>query len=130
MYLIPSPRGPSSGTRSPGTIPENALAGLAFIDTRTKNAHWSYELLCLDYHGQLNAYFVSPTQGYEPSHTFSFGSQLTSGITALCVDQSRHLLILASPTATLSSGELENGGENKKGAAGTKFGLSTTNNKL
>jgi len=66
LFEIAAPSGCANGPAPAATDKKNhppgALAQLVFIDTRTKNAHWSYELLCLDFYGQLRAYFVSPTQ--------------------------------------------------------------------
>ena len=116
LFVIPSSQ--KSGINPYKNFPESAIAGLAFIDTRTKHAHWSYELLCVDYYGQLNAYYVSPTQGFMPSHTFSFSAQLPSGITAICADHQRNLLILSSPVSS------EINPENTEGIVGTQCGLS------
>ena len=100
LFLVAGKNPPSNpGQKS---FPSNAAAGLVFLDTRTKDAHWSYELLVLDYHGQLSAYFVSPTQGYSPSHTFSFSSHLPYGITSVLADHKRNLLVVSSPVTTES----------------------------
>ncbi|KAK4028880.1 hypothetical protein OUZ56_021899 [Daphnia magna] len=121
LFVIPAPKGTILNNSS-NDVPTNALAGLAFVDTRTKNAHWSYELLCLDHYGQLRAFLVSPTQGFQESHTFSFASHLPYGITACCADQSRNLLVLASPTVT--SYEPNDSGK-KRGVPGTTFALTS-----
>lgn len=125
LFLIPQVHGfslnPSCTSNSASNnIPVNAVAGLVFIDSRTKNTHWAYELLCLDHFGELRAYFVSPTQTFVPSHTFSFASFVPYGATSFCVDQSRNLLVLATPTNTLS--EFNSSGNNQK-ASGDCFGL-------
>lgn len=98
------------------------MVGLAFVDTRTKNAHWSYELLCLDHYGELRAFFVSPTQGYLESHCFSFASKLPYGITSFCVDQSRNLLVVATPS--ISSTESSSSTTNQE-TIGSKCGLTS-----
>ena len=103
-------------------VPANAMAGLTFVDTRTKNAHWSYELLCLDYYGQLRAFFVSPTQGFEASHSFSFASYVPYGITSCCADQSRNLLFFTTPMVNSSE---QNSSGNSQGLVGSKYGLSS-----
>lgn len=100
LFFIPSTNRNVTVNSTSNSIPENAIAGLAFIDTRTKSTHWSYELLCLDYYGQLRAFFVSPTQGYLGSHTFSFAPSVSYGVTAFCADQSRNLLVVATPMVT------------------------------
>ena len=88
-------------------VPENGIAGLAFIDSRTKTAHWSYELLCLDYYGVLRSFYVSPIRGFLESHVLSFTSSLSYGITSFYADQSRNLLVVGTPSTV-----------------GSKFGLS------
>ena len=99
LFQIPST---SQGAFIESSSPSaNAIAGLVFVDTRTKNAHWSYELLCINFAGQLHAYFVSPTQGFEPSHTFSFDAHLPYGVTSVCADYARHLIVIASPIASV-----------------------------
>lgn len=122
LFVVPSPGGSGISRPSAG-VPGNAIAGLSFIDSRTKQAHWSYELLCLDYNGQLNAYYVSPTQGFEPSHSFSFASFLPYGVTALCTDHLKNLIVLASPVMDTSSLESPSIGADQ-GFAGNKLGLS------
>lgn len=101
-----------------------AIAGLVFMDTRTKHAHWSYELLCLSYNGDLSAFFVSPTQGFEPSHTFSFGPHLPYGITSVTADYSRHLLLIASPTASVKESMESSSNRTEANLLSTKNGLS------
>ena len=120
LFEIPSPRGPAGSLGDKNQHPPNALAEMVFIDTRTKIAHWSYELLCFDYYGQLHAYFVSPTQGFTPSHVFSFSSQLPSGITSVCADYLRHLLIVATPISSSGS----NSSDDVRGTTGTVYGLT------
>ena len=117
-HLFVIPPSSKSGINPYKNFPESAIAGLVFVDTRTKHAHWSYELLCIDYYGQLRAFYVSPTQGFMPSHTFSFSSQLPSGITTVCADHQRNLLILASPV----NSEIDS--DNNEGITGTQCGLS------
>lgn len=122
LFSLPPTRGSVSETATQKSVPVSAIAGLAFIDSRTKNTHWSYELLCLDHYGQLRAFFVSPTQGYLESHTFSFASSLPYGVTGLCADQSRNMLVVATPTITPS--ELNPHGNNQ-GVNGAKYGLTS-----
>lgn len=121
LFVIPPPK-ETILQGSSNEVPANVIAGLAFVDTRTKNAHWSYELICLDHFGQLSAFFVSPTQGFKESHTFSFASHVPYGVTAFCADQSRNLLVLASPVIT--SCEPNNSGNNQ-GVTGAKYGLTS-----
>jgi hypothetical protein len=121
LFVIPPPPGNILNNTS-NEVPSNVIAGLAFVDTRTKNAHWSYELICLDYFGQLHAFFVSPTQGFKESHTFSFASLVPYGVTAFCADHSRNLLILASPVVTSSESNYSGNG---LGVIGAKYGLTS-----
>ncbi len=37
-----------------------------------------YELLALDFYGSLRSYQISPTEGYRPYHTFSFGNDISA----------------------------------------------------
>lgn len=121
LFVIPPPKVTLLNNTSKD-VPTSALAGLAFVDSRTKNAHWSYELICLDHFGQLKAFLVSPTQGFQDSHMFSFVSHLPYGVTGFCADQSRNLLVLASPTVT--SYEPHNSGKNL-GTHGAECGLTS-----
>ena len=122
LFVIPPEQG-SAVKSATNNVPENAIAGLAFIDSRTKNAHWSYELLCLDYFGVLRAFFVSPTQGYLESHVFSFASSVPYGITSFCADQSRNLLVVATPS--VSSSEPSSSSATNQATVGSKFGLTS-----
>lgn len=60
----------------------NALAALLFCDIRTQKIKWASELILIDYKGNVRSYFVSPTEGYQESHVFSFSKVYSSGITA------------------------------------------------
>lgn len=117
LFQIPSPSNSSKFAQD--GYPPSAIAGLIFADARTKNSLWSWELIAIDYSGQLRAYFVSPLQGFEPSHTFSFSSQLPLGITAVSGDSARHLLVAATPTC-FSPDVFDMNGQ---GFTGDNFGL-------
>ncbi|XP_076063779.1 NBAS subunit of NRZ tethering complex-like [Oratosquilla oratoria] len=60
----------------------NALAALIFSDVRTHKNKWGAELILVDYVGRVRSYWVSPPEGYQESHTFSFYKLYPFGITA------------------------------------------------
>ncbi|KAK3865525.1 hypothetical protein Pcinc_028882 [Petrolisthes cinctipes] len=66
----------------------NALAALVFTDVRTQKMKWASELVLVDYKGEVRSYYVSPTEGYQESHTFSFTSVYPAGITAAACHKS------------------------------------------
>ncbi|XP_076354433.1 NBAS subunit of NRZ tethering complex-like isoform X3 [Tachypleus tridentatus] len=76
-----------------------AVAGMAFIDSRTRNTKWTYEFLVVTYSGHLQCYLVSPTDGYQTSHKFSFHKTFSRGISAITYHP-HHDLLFVSGTYT------------------------------
>lgn len=58
-----------------------------------------YELLALEYNGNLKSYFVSPSQGFKPYHTFCFCDTLLSSATYVSLF---NILIVAFPVTNLT----------------------------
>ena len=58
----------------------------------------SVELLIIDYEANLRSYLVSPTDGYEENHRFSFAEHYPHGITAVTYDAVHNMLFIAGPT--------------------------------
>nr|CAD7198940.1 unnamed protein product [Timema douglasi] len=76
----------------------------------------SCELLLVNYHAELRAFLVSPTDGYQENHTFSFAQHHRQGIVAVAYHPSHHLLFLAGPSALFSASALK--------GLGSSMGLS------
>ncbi|GAB6018741.1 hypothetical protein CHUAL_000414 [Chamberlinius hualienensis] len=58
----------------------DALVDIVFIETRiTSGSKWVYELLFINYRGQLRSYFISRID-YELSHTFNFKQTITAAV--------------------------------------------------
>ncbi|KAK7075433.1 hypothetical protein SK128_009663, partial [Halocaridina rubra] len=86
----------------------NSLAALLFCDIRTQKIKWASELLLIDYKGNVRSYFVSPTEGYQESHSFSFGKMYPSGITAATLYD--NLLLVAGSCKFMNDTNLKNNG--------------------
>lgn len=76
---------------------DEAIAGIFFLEDRVKSPKWSYELIAVDYRGNLRSFLVSPTEGFREHHTYSFASYYRNGISALQLIQPGNLLVLAGP---------------------------------
>ncbi|CAL4164619.1 unnamed protein product [Meganyctiphanes norvegica] len=87
----------------------NALAALIFSDVRTQKIKWAAELILIDYHGNVRSYFVSPTEGYQESHVFSFANMYPEGITA-AMSTADGLLIVAGMCSYMEDQTLKNNG--------------------
>ncbi|XP_069188396.1 NBAS subunit of NRZ tethering complex-like isoform X2 [Procambarus clarkii] len=86
----------------------SALAALVFSDIRTQKIKWAAELIVIDYKGNVRSYFVSPTEGYQESHVFSFGKLYPSGVTAAIIHGS--LLIVTGLCDFMGDSNLKNNG--------------------
>ncbi|XP_059489880.1 NBAS subunit of NRZ tethering complex-like [Neocloeon triangulifer] len=75
-----------------------AVSGVLFLEDRVKSPKWSYELIAIDYKGNLRSFLVSPTEGFREHHTFNFSSYYRNGITTVCLLQPGNLLLLAGPS--------------------------------
>ncbi|CAL1282753.1 unnamed protein product [Larinioides sclopetarius] len=80
----------------------NAIAGMAFSDVRVKNTQWSYEFLVANYMGDVHGYFISPSDGFNPSHTFSLSSCYPTGITCFVYHPADNVLIFCGKSLKLS----------------------------
>jgi hypothetical protein len=58
----------------------------------------SAEIILIDYQGNLYCYLVSPTDGYEQNHVFSFMQHYRHGVLAVSYHQSHNMLFVAGPT--------------------------------
>ncbi|XP_047117537.1 NBAS subunit of NRZ tethering complex-like isoform X2 [Schistocerca piceifrons] len=74
------------------------LTNMLFLKPRIKSKKWAYEFIIVDYKGNLNNYLVSPTDGFEANHTFSFASHYCNGVTAVSYHPSHNLLFVAGIT--------------------------------
>ncbi|KAF7694273.1 hypothetical protein HF521_008026 [Silurus meridionalis] len=72
-----------------------AAAGLIFLEY-TASTQWSAELLVITYSGQLKSYLVSTgtNQGFQESHTFTFSTHYSDGITAAIYHPGHRLLLV------------------------------------
>ncbi|KAG7161624.1 Neuroblastoma-amplified sequence-like 1 [Homarus americanus] len=93
---------------APQVDASNALATLVFSDIRTQKIKWAAELILVDYKGGARSYFVSPTEGYQESHTFSFSKMYPSGITAATTHG--NLVIVAGLCEYMEDNNLKNNG--------------------
>nr|CAD7605992.1 unnamed protein product [Timema genevievae] len=95
---------------------KQAQACIIFINSRIKSPKWSCELLLVNYHAELRGFLVSPTDGYQENHTFSFSQHHRQGIVTVAYHPSHHLLFLAGPSALFSTSALK--------GLGSSMGLS------
>ncbi|XP_043920727.1 neuroblastoma-amplified sequence [Protopterus annectens] len=72
-----------------------AVAGLIFLEYKA-SAQWLAELLVINYRGQLKSYLVSvgTNQSYQESHSFSFSSHYSWGISSAIYLPSYRLLLI------------------------------------
>lgn len=61
----------------------------------------------MDYSGQLHSYLVSPTEGFQENHSFSFGVFFRSGVTAVAYHPAHSLLFVAGPVMSRGDMQLE-----------------------
>ncbi|XP_071535636.1 NBAS subunit of NRZ tethering complex-like [Panulirus ornatus] len=93
---------------APQVDASNSLAALVFSDNRTQKIKWAAELILVDYKGNVRSYFVSPTEGYQESHVFSFSKVYSSGITA--ATSRGNLVIVAGSCEYMNDNSLKNNG--------------------
>lgn len=67
----------------------------------------SAEIILVDYHGNLYCYLVSPTDGYQQSHVFSFAQHCRQGVLAVTYHQSHNMLFVAGPVIMKNSDTLK-----------------------
>ncbi|XP_068083289.1 NBAS subunit of NRZ tethering complex [Anabrus simplex] len=94
--------------RSPNA--QNPLASILFLQPRIKNPKWSNEVILIDYNGNLNCYLVSPTDGYQENHSFSFASHYRHGVAAVSYHPSHNLLFVAGASGLYCEEELKEHG--------------------
>uniref|UniRef100_A0A663MT24 NBAS subunit of NRZ tethering complex n=1 Tax=Athene cunicularia TaxID=194338 RepID=A0A663MT24_ATHCN len=72
-----------------------AIAGLIFLEYKA-SAQWSAELLVVNFRGELRSYLVSvgTNQSFQESHSFSFSSHYTHGITTVIYHSGHRLLLV------------------------------------
>lgn len=58
-----------------------------------------YELLALEYNGHLRSYFISPTEGFKPYHTFVFCDTILSSAVYVPLF---NILVIAFPVSSLN----------------------------
>ncbi|PNF41140.1 hypothetical protein B7P43_G04231, partial [Cryptotermes secundus] len=88
----------------------NALVFIGFLQSRRKSPKWSAEIILVDYHGNLYCYLVSPTDGYQQSHAFSFAQHYRQGVLAVAYHQSHNMLFVAGPMVMKNSDSLKGHG--------------------
>ncbi|EEC15059.1 conserved hypothetical protein [Ixodes scapularis] len=80
-----------------------AIAGMVFTEARVHKTQWSYELIAVNYRGQLKSYLLSPSDGYRDNHSFHLGSFYPKGVTCLEYHPSHQVLLMAGRVPTLQS---------------------------
>lgn len=89
-----------------GQDSSRAIAAMMFIEARIQSTQWLSEFLIITYKGLLYSYFVSLTEGYQESHSFSFGKHYPDGITHVVHHPAHHLLFVSGiPQNIYSSSE-------------------------
>lgn len=56
------------------------------------------EIILVDYQGNLYCYLVSPTDGYQQNHVFSFAQHYRQGVLSISYHPSHNMLFVAGPT--------------------------------
>ncbi|XP_048583516.1 NBAS subunit of NRZ tethering complex isoform X2 [Nematostella vectensis] len=85
---------------SPGSVGlpltlSSAVSGLIFIEHKS-SAQWAAELLVIHYDGSLTNYSVSPTNGYQENHRFSFSHVLHHGVYCMLYHPQYNMLLLGA----------------------------------
>ncbi|XP_026284757.1 NBAS subunit of NRZ tethering complex isoform X1 [Frankliniella occidentalis] len=95
------------------TFPDtaNSFATCFFLQPRTSSHKWSSELVTVDYNGLLHSYLVSPTEGFQENHSFSFASVYRNGITSVAYHPAHSLLFVAGPVMCKGSLQLQEFGD-------------------
>ncbi|PSN37576.1 Neuroblastoma-amplified sequence [Blattella germanica] len=89
---------------------------MIFLEVTFSTYIQSAELVIIDYQGELRCYLVSPTDGYQESHNFSFSQHYPHGITAVSYHPAHNMLFLAGPSSLKHLDVLKN--------LGSSLGLS------
>lgn len=89
----------------------SSFASCFFLQARTSSQKWSSELVTVDYKGQLHSYLVSPTEGFQENHSFSFSTFFHLGITAVGYHPVHSLLFVAGPVTSKANLQLQESGE-------------------
>ncbi|XP_071447202.1 NBAS subunit of NRZ tethering complex-like [Hetaerina americana] len=71
---------------------KHSLVCLIFLEVRVKSPKWSYELITVDITGNLKSYLVSPMDGYQENHSFSFARSYIGGVTDVVYHPTHNLL--------------------------------------
>ncbi|KDR17610.1 Neuroblastoma-amplified sequence, partial [Zootermopsis nevadensis] len=95
----------------------NALVFVSFLQSRRKSPKWAAEIILVDYQGNLYCYLVSPTDGYQQSHVFSFAQHYRQGVLSVSYHPSHNMLFVAGPTSVKNADSLK--------GHGSSFGLSS-----
>ncbi|KAK3925364.1 Neuroblastoma-amplified sequence [Frankliniella fusca] len=90
---------------------DSSFATCFFLQARTSSHKWSSELVTVDYNGLLHNYLVSPTEGFQENHVFSFGSVYRNGITCVAYHPAHSLLFVAGPVTSKESLQLQDFGD-------------------
>jgi len=64
-------------------------------------------MILIDYQGNLYCYLVSPTDGYQQSHVFSFMRHYRQGVLAVSYHPSHNMLFVAGPTIMKNADKLK-----------------------
>jgi hypothetical protein len=67
----------------------------------------SAEIILVDYHGNLYCYLVSPTDGYQLNHVFSFAQHYRHGVLAVSYHQTHNMLFVAGQMMMKNSDSLK-----------------------
>ncbi|GLH06021.1 Neuroblastoma-amplified sequence [Gryllus bimaculatus] len=94
---------PSKVAETKSSDVQNPVASIIFHRPRIKSPKWSCELIVVDYHGHLTSYFVSPNEGFQENHTFSFATHYRNGVFAVSSHPSHNLLFVAGSTGRFES---------------------------
>ncbi|CAN7992702.1 unnamed protein product [Ixodes hexagonus] len=92
LFYVPEPLAQMDGVLQDLSY---AIAGMVFTEARVHKTQWSYELLAVNYRGQLKSYLLSPSDGYRDNHSFHLGSFYPKGVTCLEYHPSHQVLLVA-----------------------------------
>lgn len=65
------------------------------------------EIILVDYQGNLYCYLVSPTDGYQQSHVFSFAQHYRQGVLSVSYHPSHNMLFVAGPSSVKNADSLK-----------------------
>ncbi|XP_046403983.1 neuroblastoma-amplified sequence-like [Ischnura elegans] len=95
---------------------KHSFVSLIFLDIRVKSPKWSYELITVDITGILKSYLVSPMDGYQEYHTYSFSRSYIGGVTDVVYHPAHNLLYVVGSSNILDVGQPQD--------QGSKMGIS------